>query len=194
MACDCITVETTPEVVSIETTTLDEVIQVGVVGPQGPTGATGATGATGGAGVGVPTGGITGYVLAKASTADYDTTWIVQTPIVFGTGAGQATEGNDSRIVNILKRGTTAGAYSGGAGGTIDLSGGNADSTYGAGGAAGSINLSGGDALDDGGDGHAGLAGGSIDLSAGVGGAGGSITLRGVKILMGQMPLARLGR
>jgi hypothetical protein len=73
MACDCITVETTPEVVSIETTTLDEVIQVGVVGPQGP------TGPTGGAGVGVPTGGITGYVLAKASPADYDTEWVVQT-------------------------------------------------------------------------------------------------------------------
>ena len=173
MSCDCITVETTSEVVSIETTTLDEVIQVGVVGPQGP------TGPTGGAGVGVPTGGITGYVLAKASTADYDTEWIVQTPIVFGTGAGQVTEGNDSRIVNILKSGTTAGAFSGGAGGTIDLSGGNADSTFGVGGAAGSINLSGGDALDDGDDGHAGTIGGSIDLSGGSGGAGGSITLRG---------------
>ena len=66
MACEGITVETTPEVVSIETTTLDEVIEVGVVGPQGATGA---------AGVGVPTGGITGYILAKASTADYATEW-----------------------------------------------------------------------------------------------------------------------
>jgi hypothetical protein len=66
MACDCITVETTPEVVSIETTTLDEVIEVGVVGPQGPTGATGA---------GVPTGGITGYALVKKSNTDYDTEW-----------------------------------------------------------------------------------------------------------------------
>lgn len=99
--------------------------------------------------------------------------------VSYGTAAGTATQGNDSRIVNIIKSGTAAGAFSGGVGGTIDLSGGNADSTYGAGGAAGSINLSGGDALDDGGDGHAGLAGGSIDLSGGVGGAGGSITLRG---------------
>jgi len=99
--------------------------------------------------------------------------------VSYGTTAGTATQGNDSRIVNIIKSGTTAGAFSGGAGGTIDLSGGNANSTYGAGGAAGSINLSGGDALDDGGDGHAGTAGGSIDLSGGVGGAGGSIILRG---------------
>jgi hypothetical protein len=58
------------EGITIETTTLDEVIEVGVVGPQGPAGA---------AGVGVPTGGITGYVLAKASTADYDTEWVAQT-------------------------------------------------------------------------------------------------------------------
>jgi hypothetical protein len=121
MACDCITVETTSEVVSIETTTLDEVIQVGVVGPQGP------TGATGGAGVGVPTGGITGYVLAKASTADYDTEWIEQTPIVFGTGAGEVTEGNDSRIANI--RSTSINTLSGGSittsndGGSINTTG-----------------------------------------------------------------------
>lgn len=66
MACDCITVETTPEVVSIETTSLDEVIEVAVVGPQGPAGA---------AGVGVPTGGITGYALVKKSNTDYDTEW-----------------------------------------------------------------------------------------------------------------------
>ena len=58
------------EGITIETTALDEVIEVGVVGPQGPSGA---------AGVGVPTGGITGYVLAKASTADYDTEWVAQT-------------------------------------------------------------------------------------------------------------------
>ena len=99
--------------------------------------------------------------------------------VSYGTTAGTATQGNDSRIVNILKSGTTAGAFSGGAGGTIDLSGGNADATYGAGGAAGTINLSGGDALNDGGEGHAGTIGGSIDLSGGVGGTGGSITLRG---------------
>jgi len=47
MSCDCITVETTSEVVSIKTTTLDEVIQVGVVGPQGPQGLQGPQGPTG---------------------------------------------------------------------------------------------------------------------------------------------------
>jgi hypothetical protein len=61
------------EGITIETTTLDEVIEVGVVGPQGPSGA---------AGVGVPTGGITGYVLAKKTSADYDTEWI------FNSGGG----------------------------------------------------------------------------------------------------------
>jgi len=45
---------------------------------QGPTGAsiTGATGATGVA-VGLPTGGVTGAVLAKTSTTDYATEWDV---------------------------------------------------------------------------------------------------------------------
>ena len=168
MACDCITVETTPEVVSIETTTLDEVIQVGVVGPQGP------TGPTGGAGVGVPTGGITGYVLAKASTANYDTEWIEQTPIVFGTGAGEVTEGNDSRISNIAANSITTaqGANSGGAGGTITMRGGITGSN-GAGGNAGSINLRGSDDRDEG-----AFNGGSIDLSASSA-AGGNITSTG---------------
>ena len=43
---------------------------------QGPTGPIGATGATGVA-VGLPTGGVTGAVLAKTSTTDYDTEWDV---------------------------------------------------------------------------------------------------------------------
>lgn len=53
----------------------------GATGPQGPkgdtgdTGPTGPTGATGPAGPGVPTGGATGQVLAKASGADYDAEW-----------------------------------------------------------------------------------------------------------------------
>jgi hypothetical protein len=53
-------------------------------GEQGPAGATGATGATGAAGAGVPTGGTTGQVLAKASNADRDTAWVNQT----GGGGG----------------------------------------------------------------------------------------------------------
>lgn len=51
----------------------------GATGPAGPTGATGATGPagpTGATGPGVATGGLRGYVLAKASNTDFDTTWI----------------------------------------------------------------------------------------------------------------------
>jgi hypothetical protein len=48
----------------------------GDTGAQGPAGAQGATGA---AGVGVPTGGATGQVLAKSSVTDYATAWVDQT-------------------------------------------------------------------------------------------------------------------
>jgi hypothetical protein len=57
----------------------------GIQGPKGDTGATGATGAKGdkgdtgdpGAdGVGVPAGGTTGQLLAKASNSDYDDEWV----------------------------------------------------------------------------------------------------------------------
>jgi hypothetical protein len=50
----------------------------GIQGIQGETGATGATGPQGeqgDPGVGVPVGGTTGQVLAKASATDYDTEW-----------------------------------------------------------------------------------------------------------------------
>jgi hypothetical protein len=66
-----------------------------LVGPAGATGATGATGpqgdpgptgATGAAGAGVPVGGTTGQILAKASNADRDTTWI--DPPSGGGGSG----------------------------------------------------------------------------------------------------------
>lgn len=50
----------------------------GAKGDKGDTGATGATGAAGADGVGVPTGGTTGQVLAKASATDYDTEWVDQ--------------------------------------------------------------------------------------------------------------------
>ena len=44
-------------------------------GPQGPRGPTGATGATGATGNGVSSGGTTGQVLIKGSSANYDTVW-----------------------------------------------------------------------------------------------------------------------
>lgn len=72
----------------------------GEQGPQGPAGANGADGATGPQGpqgeqgvqgepgLGVPPGGITGQVLAKASNANYDTIWVDQTG---GGGSGVVT-------------------------------------------------------------------------------------------------------
>ena len=45
-------------------------------GDTGATGATGAAGADGADGVGVPAGGTTGQVLAKASATDYDDEWV----------------------------------------------------------------------------------------------------------------------
>lgn len=42
----------------------------------GPTGATGPAGADGADGVGVPTGGTTDQILAKASNTDFDTAWV----------------------------------------------------------------------------------------------------------------------
>ena len=68
----------------------------GNTGPQGPqglkgdtglTGPAGADGAAGPAGQGVPTGGTTGQVLAKASNTNYDTHWVDQTG---GPGGGGA--------------------------------------------------------------------------------------------------------
>ena len=49
-------------------------LQFGI--PQGPVGATGPTGPQGSTGAGVPTGGTTGQILAKASGTNYDTTWV----------------------------------------------------------------------------------------------------------------------
>lgn len=48
-------------------------------GDTGATGETGATGAQGDPGVGVPTGGTTGQVLAKNSNTNYDTEWVDNT-------------------------------------------------------------------------------------------------------------------
>jgi len=77
----------------------------GDTGPEGPTGATGATGATGptgptGAtgpqgdpGEGVPVGGTTGQVLAKATDSDYDTEWVDQ------SGGGGTPPGSDTEVL-----------------------------------------------------------------------------------------------
>lgn len=68
--------------------------QAGATGPQGEkgdkgdTGATGPQGPAGQQGVGIPTGGTQGQVLAKASAADYDTEWVDQSG---GGGGGGVT-------------------------------------------------------------------------------------------------------
>ena len=50
----------------------------GAVGAQGPQGEPGAAGADGNPGVGVPTGGTVGQVLAKIDSTDYNTEWVTQ--------------------------------------------------------------------------------------------------------------------
>lgn len=62
---------------------------VGPQGAQGTIGPKGDTGADGAPGVGVPTGGTAGQVLAKVSGTDYDTEWVDQ------TGGGSGTPGED---------------------------------------------------------------------------------------------------
>jgi hypothetical protein len=85
----------------IPTEILDPANYPEFIGPTGPTGATGATGDTGpqgpaGAdgtdGVGVPVGGTTGQVLAKASADDYDTEWVDQ------SGGGGSPGGSDTQV------------------------------------------------------------------------------------------------
>ena len=58
---------------SVEVSTTGQTVGATVSGGQGPQGPTGAAGA---AGQGVPVGGTTGQVLAKASATNYDTAWV----------------------------------------------------------------------------------------------------------------------
>lgn len=64
-----------------------------ITGPAGPTGATGAQGPAGADGEGVPVGGTSGQVLAKASGTNYDTEWVDSTgaTLVFSAIAAQET-------------------------------------------------------------------------------------------------------
>lgn len=82
----------------VEGTTVTRTTVVGVQGPegaQGPTGASGAQGPQGDPGEGVPTGGLTGQLLAKATATDHDTEWI-DPPSGLGdvVGPGSAVSGN----------------------------------------------------------------------------------------------------
>ena len=171
----------------------------GLQGPQGPQGATGATGSAGQgvpsggttgqvlrkasgtnydtewAAAGSGSGSVTSVALAgtglSISGSPITTSGTLTANVSYGTTAGTATQGNDSRIADIAASSITTkqGANSGGAGGTITMRGG-ITGTDGNGGNAGSINLRG---SDDRGEGA--FNGGSIDLS-GFSGTGGSIT------------------
>jgi len=82
----------------IPTEVLDPANYPEFIGPTGATGATGDTGPQGPAGadgtdgVGVPVGGTTGQVLAKASADDYDTEWVDQ------SGGGGSPGGSDTQV------------------------------------------------------------------------------------------------
>lgn len=67
-------------------------------GQDGKDGKNGAPGARGPAGVGIPTGGLTGQILAKASNADYSTKWtnVVSNALFDGGTAGQTLVKNSS--------------------------------------------------------------------------------------------------
>jgi hypothetical protein len=88
----------------------------GVKGNTGPTGAastvTGPTGSTGLQGIGIPTGGTIGQVLAKASNSDYDLVWIDPPTIVVGnnvsgggvvlpTGTSQVSGGKPTSVYGV---------------------------------------------------------------------------------------------
>lgn len=76
---------------------------VSLVGPAGADGVDGADGADGADGVGVPAGGTTGQVLAKATGTDYDTEWVDQT-------GGGGTPGGSSGQVQYNNAGAFGGA------------------------------------------------------------------------------------
>ena len=68
----------------------------GATGPQGPQGETGAQGPQGNPGVGVPSGGSAGQVLAKINGTDYNTEWV--TPSSGGTAAGTSYDNSTSGL------------------------------------------------------------------------------------------------
>jgi hypothetical protein len=82
---DDVTVYVGDDVTVVEATS-DEVIIDGIVGPPGP---------------GVPVGGTTGQVLAKASAADRDTEWVAQTG---GGGAVASVNGRTGVVVGLAEQ------------------------------------------------------------------------------------------
>lgn len=87
-------------------------------GKDGRDGKNGATGPQGPAGIGIPTGGLTGQILAKASNANYVTKWtnMISTALFDGGQAGQTLVKNSSEdldfswgTIEVLPTGGTSG-------------------------------------------------------------------------------------
>lgn len=93
-----INVELVPAIEMPVTIAGDAIIDVDVAA-RGPAGADGGTGPQGDPGIGVPTGGTTGQVLAKATDTDYDTEWVEQTG---GSGGGAVDSVNGQAGVVVL--------------------------------------------------------------------------------------------
>ena len=72
---------------------------IGAIGATGTNGSTGSTGATGPAGTGVPSGGSTSQILAKASATDFDTSWSTLSATAVSTVP--ATTGLDPASTNV---------------------------------------------------------------------------------------------
>ena len=90
-------------------------------GPQGPRGPTGSTGSTGAAGQGVATGGTTGQILIKNSSANYDTAWSSSLSIT-GNVTANYHIGNGSLLTDITGAnvtGTVSSASSATTAGTV---------------------------------------------------------------------------
>lgn len=174
-------------------TTATNTVEVAATGPQGAPGVGVPTGGsalqvlrkvsstdydTEWAAAGSGSGSVTSVALAgtglSISGSPITTSGTLTANVSYGTTAGTATQGNDTRIVNILKSGSSDDPYIGGNGGSINLAGGNGTTSEGGnGGHGGSINLSGGGAYSG-----VGANGGSINLSGGYDvGHGGSINL-----------------
>lgn len=88
---------------NVYTVTLTNSSSYDITAPRGPQGQTGPAGADGSDGEGVPTGGTTGQVLAKASGTDYDTEWV-------NPSGGSITGGYSNMI--LVKKSNTDGDYS----------------------------------------------------------------------------------
>ncbi len=92
-----------------------QTLEIVTQGPQGVPGAAGQAGPAGPPGQGVPTGGTTGQVLAKASSANYDTQWVTGgssgvSSVFTRTGAVTAQNGDytASQITNVPEGAVTA--------------------------------------------------------------------------------------